>query len=257
MVNMNDENRENENDDFKEEVIEGYKSRKAIRIIASITALCLVLVVTTPIFTNINLPTLDFLKESLRLTQKTEVKKIQKSIATITVENRKGTGFNIDEKGLIITNAHVVQNAKNVLVSFYKGKEYKGKIWELYPSIDLAVIKIEGNELPKLALAKEPDINHGDEVLIIGNPLAYTGIANRGVIYGISKVQELEEPILLIDGPVNKGNSGSPVLNSQGEVIGVIFAIINYGDINEKKLGGAIPIEYLLKQIEGSQSLLD
>ncbi len=227
---------------IEEEYIEDYKSRKIIRIVAAITVLCVLFLIATPLFTNLNLPSLDFLKESSELTQEAHVKKLQESITTITVGNRKGTGFNIDENGLIVTNAHVVKDAKNVWVSFYKGKEFKGEVWKLYPHIDLALIKIEGKALPKLELAQNTEVKHGDEVLIIGNPLDYTGVANKGLIYGMSKVMGIDEPILLIDGPVNKGNSGSPVINKKGEVIGVIFATINSDKTEEKKLGAAIPI---------------
>lgn len=248
-TNKDNLNPDNDNDDYIIDDIEDGKRKKVMRIVAFITIICLVFLIATPIVANLNLPALHFLKESFKLTQKTEVKEFQKSITTITVENRKGTGFNIDEKGLIVTNAHVVKNAEDVLVSFYKGKAFKGKVWKLYPHIDLALIKIEGKALPRLELAYHSDINSVEEVLIIGNPLSFEGVANKGVFYGMTDVKGMDKPIILIDGTVNKGHSGSPVINNEGEVIGVIFGTISMDKLEGKNLGAVIPIEYLLKEI--------
>ncbi len=242
---------ENQNDDlFEEKYVEDDKSKKTIRIIALVTALCLLIMIITPLFRNLNLPSLNFLKESFKLTQKPEIEQLQQSIVTITVNGKKGTGFNIDEKGLIVTNAHVVENKKKVPIKFYKGRQFNGEVSKVYPDIDVALIEIDGKDLPKLELDENSEINKNDEILIIGNPLNYNGVANKGVIYGKAKVKGLDVPILLVDAPVNKGNSGSPVINEKEEVIGVIFATVNNENLDGKELGAAIPIEYLKNKID-------
>lgn len=239
-----------EKDDlFQEDVdIHHQKRRKSIRMIAIIILLCFGSMVVTPVMINLNVPSLQFLKESFRLNKEPEIQKLRKCIATITVENRKGTGFNIDEKGLIVTNAHVVQNAEHVFISFYQGKNFQGTVIEIYPTVDLAIIQVDGGDLPKLELEQNFKGNQGDKVLIIGNPLEYSGIANKGVIKGNAAVKNIDVPVLLIEAPVNKGNSGSPVINEEGNVVGVIFATINLKK-SETKLGAAIPIQYIVNKL--------
>ncbi|MDR5658398.1 serine protease [Serpentinicella sp. ANB-PHB4] len=244
MSNENEDNNQG-NEIEEEQNIDNYKRRKSIRIIALVTAICLGIMIMGPIFTNLSLPSLEFLKESSQLTQKPEIKEFQKSIVTIMVDNKRGTGFNIKEDGLIVTNAHVVEDRESVIVSFYKGEIFQGKVSKVYEGIDLALIEIEAKKLPKLALGERLEINEEDEVLIIGNPLHYEAIANKGVVVGLTKIKGTRESILLIDAPVNRGNSGSPVINDDGEVIGVIFATISDENFSDRKLGAAIPINRL------------
>lgn len=242
----NDNNEHNDYDGTEEnEKIDDFKRKNIIRTIALITALFFVFMIVTPLAENLNLPSLKFLNESFKLTQSSEVKEFQRAIATINVGAKKGTGFNIKDEGLIVTNAHVVENEKNVTVRFYKGKSFTGEVWQLYNDLDIALIKMDAKDLPKLEIEQNFKSKNGDEVLIIGNPLEYEGIANKGIIQGMARVSGIDVPVLLIEAPINRGHSGSPVINVDGKVIGIVFATVNNEDYRDSIMGVAIPIEYL------------
>ncbi len=235
-------------EDFIEddEIMEIDNKKRHVRILALIVAISLLFLVLGPALYNARLPQLGFLKESYELTKKPDIQRVQAAVTIIAVENRRGTGFNIDEDGLIVTNAHVVQDAENVLVAFKDGSEYKGEVIKVYTNIDLALINIEGKELPKLALEENEDVKENDEVLLVGNPLSFNSVANKALIVGKTTLSGSNEPVILVRGPIHEGSSGSPILNNNGNVVGIVFATI---ENNEEKLGLAIPVEYLNKEL--------
>src|SRR5699024_2798750 len=112
-----------------------------------------------------------------------------------------------------------------------------------FPEIDLAIIHTdEGKDLPQLSLADTASFGEDEAIYFIGNPLSFQGIANEGTIIDYVQLKNWELPVLMLDAPVYRGNSGSPVINETGEVIGVIFATLHHE--TEGRVGLFVPINY-------------
>ncbi len=222
------------------------------KLISLITAVVFTVLVMGNWFKLFNMPALDFLRESTELAQNPEIQKLQEAVVTIKTGGQKGTGFNIDPRGLVITNYHVVEEAKFIDVLFSDGPEFTGKKWTGLPELDLAVIKIEGKNLPLLKLASDFNPKPGDELLIIGNPLVFSGVANKVTVTGMARLKNWEEPVIMFKGPVHKGHSGSPVFNREGQVVAVIFAALPPEENSQKQetTGLAVPANYILNFVK-------
>ncbi len=140
----------------------------------------------------------------------------------------QGSGFFISRDGYAVTNNHVVQNAENVQVTTDDGKTYSAKVIGTDPRTDLALIKIEGSDFPYVKLAdSSPRV--GDWVLAVGNPFGLGGTVTAGIVSarGRDIGAGPYDDFIQIDAPVNKGNSGGPTFDVDGNVIGVNTAIFS------------------------------
>jgi len=158
-----------------------------------------------------------------------------------------GSGFVIssaNSMGQIITNAHVVDNADMVTVSFQDGRILEGKVLGKDLVTDVAVIEVQGDNLPAVSVGDSDKVRQGQWAIAIGNPLGLQETVTVGVISGTERssadigVPDKRVGFLQTDAAINPGNSGGPLLNAQGEVIGVNTAIIR----GTQGLGFAIPI---------------
>ncbi len=140
----------------------------------------------------------------------------------------QGSGFFITADGYAVTNNHVVQNADNVKVTADDGKTYSAKVIGTDPKTDLALIKIEGSNFPFVKLADTPP-RIGDWVLAVGNPFGLGGTVTAGIVSarGRDIGAGPYDDFIQIDAPVNKGNSGGPTFDVDGNVIGVNTAIFS------------------------------
>jgi serine protease Do len=152
-----------------------------------------------------------------------------------------GSGFIIDKDGYIITNNHVVEGADEIRVKLADGREFKAKVVGRDPKTDLALIKITTlfKDLPVLTLGDSDKIRVGDWVLAIGNPFGLEHTVTQGIISATGRVIGAGpyDNFLQTDAPINPGNSGGPLINLNGEVIGINTAIIATG----QGIGFAIP----------------
>lgn len=151
-----------------------------------------------------------------------------------------GSGFVLDKQGHIVTNNHVIENADEIQVKLKDGKEYDAEIIGADPSTDLALIKIEpDNDLPTLTLGDSENINIGEWVLAIGNPFGLDHTITAGIISAKGRVIGTGpyDDFIQTDASINPGNSGGPLLNMEGEVIGINTAIVASGE----GIGFAIP----------------
>ncbi|MBH8556092.1 trypsin-like peptidase domain-containing protein [Nostocaceae cyanobacterium CENA357] len=153
-----------------------------------------------------------------------------------------GSGFIIDPNGRILTNAHVVNNADTVTVSFSDGRTVEGKVLGQDSVSDVAVVQIPGNNLPAVEIANPDSAKPGQWAIAIGNPLGLQQTVTVGVISAINRSLNLStrpSSYIQTDAAINPGNSGGPLLNARGQVIGVNTAIIQ----GAEGIGFAIPID--------------
>jgi S1-C subfamily serine protease len=165
-----------------------------------------------------------------------------------------GTGIIVDEGGYILTNSHVVMDGEavdNIDVLLSDGREVKGEILWSDRSLDMAIVKIQADNLVAAELGDSSEMKIGAYVAAIGNPLGldFRGSVSQGVISGLDRTivtgdassqnQVRMEGLFQVDAAINKGNSGGPLLNSKGEVIGINTAKAQSGE----GMGFAIPID--------------
>jgi S1-C subfamily serine protease len=157
----------------------------------------------------------------------------------------QGSGFVIDKDGHILTNYHVVADARQVEVTLHNHKRYKATVIGTDPAHDLAVIQIKAPELVPAVLGDSRSLQVGQKVYAIGNPFGLAGTMTRGIVSSIRPVREpngaaIDEAIQT-DAAINPGNSGGPLMNWHGEVIGINTMILSNSGQNAG-IGFAIPI---------------
>jgi S1-C subfamily serine protease len=156
-----------------------------------------------------------------------------------------GSGFVIDGDGHILTNFHVVDNARQVEVTTSDKRKYKAQIVGTDPAHDLAVIQIPAKDVPRAEIGDSKNLVVGQKVFAIGNPFGLSGTMTRGIISSIRSVRGprgfIDEAIQT-DAAINPGNSGGPLLNSRGQVIAINSMIFTGGVEQSAGIGFAIPI---------------
>jgi S1-C subfamily serine protease len=162
-----------------------------------------------------------------------------------------GSGFVIDKAGHIVTNYHVVEGAKSVDVSFSDNESRKARIVGVDPSTDIAVLQVDAHAraLTPLLLGNSDAVRVGDSVVAIGNPFGYDRTVTVGIVSALQRVIQAPnsysiDHVIQTDAALNKGNSGGPLLDARGEVIGVNSQIAggNIGASGNVGIGFAVPI---------------
>ena len=162
-------------------------------------------------------------------------------------EQGQGSGFILDSKGHILTNFHVVSDARTVEVTLYNKHQYKANVLLTDKAHDLALLQIQAPNLQPVTLADSNNLQVGQMVYAIGNPFGLSGTMTRGMISSIRSVRgpmgNLISDAIQTDAAINPGNSGGPLLNSRGEVIGITTMIATGGGADQNAgIGFAIPI---------------
>lgn len=158
-----------------------------------------------------------------------------------------GSGFVITQDGYIVTNQHVVSGASSVNVTLYNGDTYPATVVGGDSDYDVAVLKIEANGLQAVTLGKSADVNVGDTVMAIGNPLGeLTFSMSQGIVSCCDRAINVDGTpfnMIQVDASINPGNSGGPLMNLYGEVVGIVSAkYSSYSDTTVEGIGFAIPI---------------
>ncbi|MGJ8628886.1 MAG: Do family serine endopeptidase [Sulfitobacter sp.] len=154
-----------------------------------------------------------------------------------------GSGFVVSEDGQIVTNHHVVEGAEEVTVKFADGRSFDAKVIGSDPMTDIALLKIEADAtLPFVAFGSSDTLRVGDEVVAVGNPFGLGGTVTSGIISALSRDIHAGpfDDFIQTDAAINRGNSGGPLFNNDGDVIGVNTAIISPGG-GSVGIGFAVP----------------
>jgi S1-C subfamily serine protease len=148
---------------------------------------------------------------------------------TIQQQQGQGSGFITRSDGVVLTNAHVVDGASDVTVTLPDGRSYSGKVLGADPLTDVAVVKVVASKLPVAPLGDSARVRPGEWAIAIGNPLGLDNTVTAGIISAIQRTNAVGEgqrvPYIQTDAAVNPGNSGGPLINDRGQVIGINTAI--------------------------------
>jgi len=162
-----------------------------------------------------------------------------------------GSGFIINNEGLVLTNSHVVFGRQVIVVTLHDGRKIEAELLGAYPISDLALIRIRvpSERYPTAVLGNSDSIRIGEDVIAIGNPFGLEQTLTRGVISGINRIMpgspQLTLPFIQTDASINAGNSGGPLMNRCGEVIGINTSIL----AEAQNIGFSIPINVAKKFI--------
>lgn len=165
-----------------------------------------------------------------------------------------GTGCIIDKSGIILTSAHVIDVGKNVVVTMFNGQDYNAKVIKrLGENKDIALLKIDvPTELKTVKFGNSEKIKVGQKVLAIGNPFGFNGTLTQGIISRIDYTKNR----IQTDAAINPGSSGGPLLNKDGEIIGINQAIYNPdNNISNIGIGFAIPINLVKEYLKENNAI--
>ncbi|KMK76515.1 S1C family serine protease [Alkalihalobacillus pseudalcaliphilus] len=229
------------------------KKRFLFGSIAVILSLGLLFQVFAVWFNWFNLDSIQLRQASEALSEDEIVVHSKEAVVLIQNGPGRGTGFIIDEDGYIITNEHVVNQRDPISVHFQDGSAYVAEVIESDVNLDIALLKIEASDLPSLSLSTE-ELQVEDSIYVIGNPLLQMQIANQGEV--LEKGERFN--VLRISNSIYPGHSGSPVLNEQGEVIGVVYARTNpTHSQGDQSVGLAVPMEFIVNDMCHIRQFID
>jgi serine protease Do len=158
----------------------------------------------------------------------------------------QGSGFIVSSDGYILTNNHVVENAEEITITLRDGREFKAKTVGTDPQSEVAVIKVDAEDLPMLELADSDNLKVGEWVIAIGNPFGLSHTVTAGIVSAKGRSNIINpkgyEDFIQTDAAINPGNSGGPLIDLNGKVVGINTAILGPGGNIGIGIGFAIPI---------------
>lgn len=183
--------------------------------------------------------------EEIQEAQRNLFADIAPSVVFLAHGEEGGTGFFISSSGDILTNAHVVEDETEIEVVLHNGDRHYGEVVEENPDYDLALVSIDAEDTPPVDIAPMDDVQVGDWVGSVGHGLGAIWTFTTGMITNIYPYED-ERPVFQTQLPVNPGNSGGPVFNHDGEVIG----LVTFGILQADNLNFAIPVEQAVRRLD-------
>jgi S1-C subfamily serine protease len=170
------------------------------------------------------------------------------AVVSVRTDQGLGSGVIYDASGLILTNAHVVDQAQSITIGLVDGRHFSGKVVGADTGFDVAVIKIDGANLPAATLGSTTNLQVGDPVVAIGNPFGFDHTLTTGVVSALNRpVSEgqgsYNQPMVQTDAAINPGNSGGPLLDINGQVIAITTLVAAPQGIPAQGLGFAVPVD--------------
>ncbi|MFQ5573883.1 MAG: S1C family serine protease, partial [Nitrosopumilaceae archaeon] len=205
---------------------------------------------TTPIYEGKTLSLIQIFEQSESGVVRVNVQRPEQLLGTSSV----GSGFVFDTKGHIITNAHVVDNARKIVVTFLDGRSYNAELIGLDLFTDVAVIKVDVDKslLRPIVIGDSGTLKVGEQIAAIGNPFGLSGSMTSGIVSQLGRLLPAQDSgfsipdVIQTDAAINPGNSGGPLLNMRGEVIGINTAIQSAtGEFTG--VGFAVPSQTIVK----------
>ncbi len=181
-----------------------------------------------------SIPDYSFLNQAEVLADNQVFQQWQAAVVSIEGANGNGSGFNIAANGLIISNRHVVEDNTAITISFPDGTIFQAANWQYIGDYDLAICSLNSQDLPYAKLAASSELDN-QQYIFIGSPLGFDWVISEASLI------EANQDTLVFDGPVRAGSSGSPLFNSDGEVIGVVYGHLS----TDANTGLAVPIMVL------------
>ncbi len=183
------------------------------------------------------------------------VKDVLPAVVTIISQGNRGTGsgsgFFINNEGYVVTNNHVVENAEQLLVIYSQGGTAKAELVGTAPDFDLAVLKVDGDIPAVTTWGDSGEIPLGSQVVAIGSALGrYQNTVTAGILSGFNRELGPLRGLLQTDAAINQGNSGGPLIDLAGQVIGINTLIVRGGFQNAEGLGFAIPSNVAMKVVD-------
>ncbi len=178
-----------------------------------------------------------------------EASRTNESQPDSSIQRGTGTGFIIDVAGLVVTNEHVIRNADRIRVRLADGRERKATVQGTDTATDIALLKIEAEDLGVLDFGDSDQVRVGDSVIAIGNPLEYEHSVTAGIVSAKGRKVYGDQPFedfIQTDAAINRGNSGGPLLNKAGQVIGVNTVI----RVDSRGISFAVPSNVVRRVIE-------
>lgn len=155
------------------------------------------------------------------------VRRVSPAVVSISTQGGAGSGVIIRADGVILTNAHVIGSSREVLVGLADGSEHRGVVIGADPAIDIAIVRIDGEDLPVAPLGDSDEIEVGQSAIAIGNPVGFERTVTTGVISAVERSLGFGyEELIQTDAAINPGNSGGPLLDSSGRVVGINTAVL-------------------------------
>jgi putative serine protease PepD len=168
------------------------------------------------------------------------------SVVSIEVRGTRGSGtgsgFVLDDRGHVLTNAHVVSGSGQVRVAFADGRRSTAEVVGTDTATDIAVLRVPGGTPPPLPLGVSADLRVGEAVLAVGSPLGLSGTVTSGIVSALDREPRRGAATIQTDAPINPGNSGGPLLDAAGRVVGINTSIASLGSGNIG-IGFAVPVD--------------